>query len=397
MASVSADFDVIVIAAATSDVRVCGLRLDERARRVAVKAGARRVLVADGMTADALAAWAAEQPDRDLVVIDATDHVVHVPLVQTALATELVVDPTDQTFAGAARAVSDRTALARAATSAEALGVYATSRRATGADTAPFGELSRHPARTAAEQKASVHFLFGLIRKAQDTWLVRNFNRKVSYPFTRMLLPLTWLTPNMISVIVFFIGAIGCLMITTPNYWSPLAGASLLLFAGYLDGCDGEIARIRLESSKLGAWIDTIADELTTVLSVTCFGINVYRRYQVDWLLPIVIGCAILSLLAVLAVYYYLLTSGTGSGNSQDYPTSSPILNFLRLLIRREVINLGTFFMCALGLATVLYVVLAIGAIVSAAVLFTQQAQRALAKRALATARAAQARGQAPS
>jgi hypothetical protein len=110
-----------------------------------------------------------------------------------------------------------------------------------------------------------------------------------------------------------------------------------------------------------------------------------------------VIVCAVLSLVAVLSVYYYLLTSGTGSGNSQDYPTSSPILNFLRLLIRREVINLGTFFMCLFGLSTVLYVVLAIGAIVSSAVLFTQQAQRALAKRALATAQAAQARGQAPS
>lgn len=393
-------FDVIVLAGPTSNQRVCGLTLDERARRVAVKAGAQRVLVANGMAGDALAAWAAEAPpERELVVIDASDHVVHVPLVQTALTTEVVDDPATGAFAGALHAaeLARREALARAATTSDTLAAYAAVRRAENAPHAPHGELSRAPARTPAERKAAVHFLFGLIRKAQDTWLVRNFNRKVSYPFTRLLLPLTFLTPNMISVIVFFIGAFGCLLVTRPDYYGPLEGASLLLFAGYLDGCDGEIARIRLESSKLGAWIDTIADELTTVLSVTCFGIHVYRVYEFDWLLPVVVICGVLSLVAVLSVYYYLLTSGTGSGNSQDYPTSSPILNFLRLLIRREVINLGTFFMCAIGGATILYIVLGIGALVSSSVLFTQQAQRALAKRAAANGRAAQARGQAPS
>ena len=394
-------FDVLVIAGPQSAVKVCGLRLDERARRVAVTAGALRVLVADGMAPEALVAWAGEAPpDRELVVIDATDHVVHVPLVQTALATELVDDPGHARVRRRAFHTAElarRGALARAAMSSDTLAAYAAARRAEGAAHADHGELSRHPARTPAERKAAVHFLFGLIRKAQDTWLVRNFNRKVSYPFTRLLLPLTWLTPNMISVIVFFIGAIGCLLVTRPDYTGPLYGASLLLFAGYLDGCDGEIARIRLESSKLGAWIDTIADELTTVLSVTCFGIHVYRVYDYDWLLPVVIVCGALSLVAVLSVYYYLLTSGTGSGNSQDYPTSSPILNFLRLLIRREVINLGTFFFCLLDATTVLYSILALGALVSSSVLFTQQAQRALAKRAAANVQAAQARGQAPS
>ncbi|MCE9575262.1 MAG: CDP-alcohol phosphatidyltransferase family protein, partial [Deltaproteobacteria bacterium] len=275
-----------------------------------------------------------------------------------------------------------RAELVAAATDGAALAALAAAWRAAGVPTATHGELSRHPARTAAERKAAVHFLFGLIRKAQDTWLVRNVNRKVSYPFTRLLLPVTWLSPNMISIIVFFIGVAGCVIWMTPTYLAGVEGASLLLFAGYLDGCDGEIARLRLESSKLGAWIDTMADEATTVISVATVGVHVLRVHPSEWLWWIVVIAPFLSAAAVLSIYYYLLTSGAGSGNSQDYPTTNPILKFLRLLIRREAINLGAFFLCLLGLIDVFYAFLALGALVSSSVLVTQQVQRVRAKRA---------------
>ncbi|MBA3538609.1 MAG: hypothetical protein H0T79_03200, partial [Deltaproteobacteria bacterium] len=50
---------MIVITAATSAVKVCGLTLSERARRVAVKAGAARVLLVTPDTSAAeLEAWA---------------------------------------------------------------------------------------------------------------------------------------------------------------------------------------------------------------------------------------------------------------------------------------------------------------------------------------------------
>lgn len=406
-------FDAIVIAPVgeLAKARVCGLTLHERARRVAVKAGATRVHVTSASdTAESLATWAA-QGAGDLVVVDATDHVVHVPLIQTALKAErrqagplttassasassvsapaqpaaAVTDPETGAFAGALVADGvDRVELAKAAASHAAFEALAASWRTAGVATVAHGELSRHPARTPAERRAAIHFLFGLIRKAQDTWLVRTINRKVSYPFTRLLLPVTGLSPNMISIIVFIIGAIGCVIMTTPTYTAAMIGASLLLFAGYLDGCDGEIARIRLESSKLGAWIDTIADEVTTILSVTCWGIHVYNKYPSEtWLVPVVIGSTILATVAVGSVYYYLLTSGIGSGNSQDYPTSSPILNFLRLFIRREVINLGTMLMVVLGLVDVLYAILVVGAIVSSSILVIQQVMRVAQKRAV--------------
>jgi CDP-L-myo-inositol myo-inositolphosphotransferase len=41
-----------------------------------------------------------------------------------------------------------------------------------------------------------------------------------------------------------------------------IAGALLSVWASILDGCDGEVARFKLLSSKLGCWLDTICDYL---------------------------------------------------------------------------------------------------------------------------------------
>src|SRR5207244_960372 len=99
----------IVIAAASSAVRVCGLALDERARRVAQKAGATRILVANGTPATELAAWAAEHPDRPLVVVDATDHVIHMPLIKTVAGSDTLIAVDESSgFAGAILAVGPR-------------------------------------------------------------------------------------------------------------------------------------------------------------------------------------------------------------------------------------------------------------------------------------------------
>jgi len=374
------DLDAIVLTS-TSRVKVGGLRCSERGRRVAIKGGADRVLLVDETTpVEAIAAWAKEHPARELVVVDAIDHVVHTPLVNALKGTSSRIAVNDAgAFAGAVKAdVAHREELVAALVAAsptargEALATQAAAWRAVGVETAVHGDIARHPARTPAERKAATYFLFGLVRKAQDTWLVRTINRKVSYPFTRLMLP-TPITPNMISIGVFIIGVIGCIVLTQPGYWPPVYGTLLLLFAGYLDGCDGEIARIRLESSPLGAWIDTMADEATTVVFSVCLGLHVYNSHggNDDFLIAAIVAGALMASFAVYCVYYWLLSAGT-SGNSQDYPTNGGLLDFLRLFVRREMINLGSTIMALAGQATILYALFLVGGVVTSAVLGAQ-------------------------
>ena len=41
-----------------------------------------------------------------------------------------------------------------------------------------------------------------------------------------------------------------------------LIGAILSVFASILDGCDGEVARLKFQESPLGCWMDTVCDYL---------------------------------------------------------------------------------------------------------------------------------------
>ena len=375
----SSELDAIVVAT-TARVRVAGLTLAERGRRVVVRAGATRVLVVDETVDHAtISTWASAHPERPLIVVDATEHAVHVPLVRALEVpgggARVVLDARGA-FAGALRAeVAERAALV-AAVQAGAAGVTALAARWREADvpTVVHGEVARHLARTARDRRAAFRYFYrGMVMKPQDSWLVRNINRKVSYPFTRLLLPVTWLSPNMISILVFLIGVSGCIYLTQPGYGPPVIGTLLLLFAGYLDGCDGEIARLRLESSKLGAWIDTMCDEATTVVSITCVGLHLYNTYGEPWIAwSVVLACA-LAIISVYCVYYFLLASG--SSNSQDYPTSGGVIEFLKLFVRREMINLGSVAFAVAGAMEALYAGLVLGGVVSCAVLVPQHIQ----------------------
>src|SRR5688500_20214625 len=44
------------------------------------------------------------------------------------------------------------------------------------------------------------------------------------------------------------------------SYWPVVLAAFLSLAASVLDGCDGEIARLKYQESALGCWIETFGD-----------------------------------------------------------------------------------------------------------------------------------------
>jgi hypothetical protein len=87
----------------------------------------------------------------------------------------------------------------------------------------------------------------------------------------------------------------------------------------------------------------------------------------------VIAASAAVSLVSVYCIYYYLLRND--SGNSQDYPTSSSILDFLRLFVRREAVNLGSFLFALVGQVEILWALLVLGGVISCAVLVPQHVQ----------------------
>ncbi|HCL56889.1 MAG TPA: hypothetical protein DHW82_07770 [Spirochaetia bacterium] len=139
--------------------------------------------------------------------------------------------------------------------------------------------------------KKAEKLLLKSLRKPYDTFISRTLNRPVSL-FVSSFLMKTPITPNWITFIVFLISlAASGLMIFLPEtdgkwlgisiyYWQGLLGGTLFHIASVLDGCDGEIARLKFKSSKLGTWLDNISDELTNFIFFGAVGLYSAKLYQ---------------------------------------------------------------------------------------------------------------------
>jgi phosphatidylglycerophosphate synthase len=101
-----------------------------------------------------------------------------------------------------------------------------------------------------------------------DSWLVKptdgifaRMNRKVSIPISRKIIPFP-ITPNMVSLFTLGVSLAAGAFLALGGYWNMLTGAILSWFASVLDGCDGEVARLKLQESDFGCWLETVCDYL---------------------------------------------------------------------------------------------------------------------------------------
>ncbi|MEX2663414.1 MAG: lysylphosphatidylglycerol synthase domain-containing protein [Vicinamibacterales bacterium] len=88
---------------------------------------------------------------------------------------------------------------------------------------------------------------------------VARFNRRISLPISVALIR-TPLTANQLSVMLVAVGFYAGWLFSIGAYWPGVLAGFLSLAASVLDGCDGEIARLKYQESALGCWIETYGD-----------------------------------------------------------------------------------------------------------------------------------------
>src|SRR5262245_42231553 len=330
-----ATLDAIVLGTdGRSRGRIGGLTARERAVRVATRAGASRVFVVDEESSRAqLAAWRGESTSALLVT--RADQLVHTQLVEPLLgvardAVAVVPDepPVNDLTAGdyaGAFLVGDETArlvieaLARGDSDAEIVA------RIPDPAKVPHGEIARAPIATRSQRRAAHRLLYRILVKPQDNAITRYLYRPVSMLLTKLLV-WTPVTPNQISYFVAALVAFGCWMTAHREVEAALLGTVLVLVASYIDCCDGEVARVKLQQSRLGAWIDTIVDELSSVgymvaLGWHChlyFGPKFFGALGFDpWIAAT--AMSIVTFAGSIYFIYYNIIVAVGSANSQDY------------------------------------------------------------------------------
>jgi hypothetical protein len=347
----SVDLDAIVLAdSSLAAVKIAGLSARERAIRVAQRVGATRIhVITEAAQRAEIATWRGDSA-APLLVLRA-DQLVHTPLAQPLIdwlrgggtgAAIAVGDPPAGTYAGAFVVTGATVATATAALTA---GEADTAVVAGLPEVARIvhGAVACHSIGTPEERRGAHRLLYRILVKPQDNAITRYLYRPVSFPLTRLLV-WTPITPNQVSYLVAVFVAIGCWLTAHASMNAALAGTAIVLAASYLDCCDGEIARLKLRSSRLGAWLDTIIDELSSLgymvaLGWHChlaFGAAFFGELPFDpWLLAIEISVVTYSV-SIYFLYYNIIVA-VGSANSQDYarffdvvPGSAP--NHVRLV-----------------------------------------------------------------
>ena len=216
-----------------------------------------------------------------------------------------------------------------------------------------------------ATRKAAKDMLLASLRKGIDGLVSRTLNRPVSIRMSSVL-AYTPLTPNMLSVLTFVLALVAAGLMV--NAWF-VAGALLMHFASILDGCDGEIARLKYQTSKLGGWLDTIFDDVSNSAFAVATGFGLFNLYGGDLWGRGLLGLALAGLLMVapaVAVTYYRMLHGAGNDSgSLDWETGnegSPvrqfIVRYLAPLVKRDsylLIFLGFSLVGAPSLIVVFY------------------------------------------
>ena len=212
-----------------------------------------------------------------------------------------------------------------------------------------------------------------------DRWLVKptdgvfaRMNRRISVPISRQLIKFP-ITPNMVSIFTLGVGIASGALFAVGGYWNVLAGAVLSVWAGILDGCDGEVARLKLLESDFGCWLETVCDYLYYLLIFAGMAIGLIRasdeKMYVIWGILLLFG-AVMSFVVTAVGRHRLAT-----GRPEQYlgiwqakaegRRSNPILYFGRyteFIIRRCFMPYALLFFALFNLTKVVFFSAAIGA-----------------------------------
>jgi phosphatidylglycerophosphate synthase len=159
-------------------------------------------------------------------------------------------------------------------------------------------------------------------------------NRFLSAQAVRFLIR-TPLRPNQITLIAFAVGAAGIWFFAQSKNPAWLIGALFFQLQYILDNCDGEIARAKKLTSKLGYWLDQLLDMALHILLFPAIAFGLWRfggrPLHVLWL-GIAAGIGVAIIFALFSFRAENQKPAPAAGVSR--PTTTRSTGFKRVLER---------------------------------------------------------------
>ena len=131
------------------------------------------------------------------------------------------------------------------------------------------------------------NILLANLKKTSDGPVSRHLNRPISIRISKYLLKKR-ITPNQISFFAFVLSMLGALFFFLGGYVNLLIGGILAQLSSIIDGCDGEIARLKFQTSEFGGWYDAVLDRYADAFLL--FGLTYYAYFPGKNFLYLLIG-----------------------------------------------------------------------------------------------------------
>ena len=178
--------------------------------------------------------------------------------------------------------------------------------------------------------------------KGADGFMERNVERPLSRILSRRLAR-TRVTPNQMTLISATVGlAAAPFFLSAATLWQTV-GALLFLAHAILDGCDGELARLRFQESRWGGILDFWGDNVVHAAIFGCMALGWSRAVGADWPLGLGAAAVLGALGSASFVYWRVMRPKQGEGPlyvSVAKEHKSRLVSMLDSLSRRDFIYL---------------------------------------------------------
>jgi phosphatidylglycerophosphate synthase len=155
----------------------------------------------------------------------------------------------------------------------------------------------------AGDRRTAERRLLRALIKDTDGFMAKHVDRRISLAVSRRLAA-TSITPNQMTLISVAFGLLGapCFLSAQP-LWQTI-GALLFLAHSVLDGCDGELARLKFKESRWGGILDFWGDNVVHSAIFACIGIGWSWSSGSGW--PLLLGvAAVLGTLGSASLVYW--------------------------------------------------------------------------------------------
>jgi phosphatidylglycerophosphate synthase len=184
--------------------------------------------------------------------------------------------------------------------------------------------------------------LMRALGKSTDGFMERHIERPVSRILSRRLAS-TPITPNQMTLVSAVVGLIAAPFFLSASPLWQTVGALVFLAHSILDGCDGELARLRFQESRWGGILDFWGDNVVHAVIFGCMALGWSRAIGADW--PLALGAAAVlgALGSASFVYFRVMRPKRGEGPlyvSVAKEKKSRLVSMLDSLSRRDFIYL---------------------------------------------------------